>query len=370
MKVDWLIVGAGLTGSTFARVMAERGRKVLVIDVRQHIGGNAYDEYDTSGVLIHKYGPHLFHTNDARTWSFLSRFADWRPYMHRVLALVEGKWVPVPFNLTSIERLFPGALASEVTDKLVRAFGFGAKVPILKLKESNDPQIQFVARYVYEHVFVRYTRKQWGIEPEELDPAVTARVPVLLSRDDRYFQDTYQAMPAAGFTPLFQRMLGHKNIKVLLNAHHSEVLGEVAAERVLFTGRIDEFFGNRFGALPYRSIDFQFQTLNVERYQEAATHNYPNNNSFTRITEMKHISSQKIPGVTTLCTEFPMDYAAGANEPYYPIPQPKNRALYEQYACLREREAPNVIFAGRLGEYQYINMDQAVARALALAGER
>jgi UDP-galactopyranose mutase len=369
MNFDWLVVGAGFTGATFARVMAERGRKVLVADVRQHIGGNAYDEYDDHGLLIHRYGPHLFHTNDLQVWSFLSRFTEWRPYMHRVLALVEGMWVPVPFSLSSIERLFPPALAGELTDRLVRAFGFGTKVPILKLRESLDPQLQFLARYVYEQVFLNYTRKQWGLSPEELDPAVTARVPIVVSRDDRYFQDTYQAMPAAGFAALFQRMLNHKNIKVLLNAHHTEVMGSVSAERVLFTGRIDEFFNQRFGALPYRSLRFEFQTLNVDRYQQVATHNYPNNNAFTRITEMKHISGQVSAGVTTLCTEYPLDYAAGENDPYYPIPRSVNRVLYDQYQRLLTSEAANVVFAGRLGEYQYINMDQAVARALALAGE-
>ncbi|HVI92361.1 MAG TPA: UDP-galactopyranose mutase [Anaeromyxobacter sp.] len=367
MRFDWVVVGAGFTGATFARAAADRGRRVLVVESRLHLGGNSYDEQDERGVLVHAYGPHIFHTNDGRVWSFLSAFTEWRPYMHRVLALIDGSWAPLPFNLNSIERLLPRKLADDLASKLVATFGYGARVPILELRETDDAQLRFLADYVYQRVFLSYTRKQWGVAPDQLDPQVTARVPVLVSRDDRYFQDTHQAMPARGYAPLFRRMLDHPNIQVLLGARHSDVLGEVPSARVLFTGPIDAFFGHRLGVLPYRSIRFEFRGANVDRYQEVAVHNYPETEAFTRITECKQLSGQVIPGLTTLCTEYPQDHVHGVTEAYYPVPRAESRELYARYAALAKAEAPGVVFAGRLGEFQYLNMDQAVARGLALA---
>ncbi len=367
MTFDWVVIGAGFTGATFARVMAERGAHILVVDHRQHVGGNCYDQHDEAGILVHKYGPHVFHTNDADVWTFLSRFTAWRPYMHRVLALVDGQWVPIPFNLRSLEQVLPAGLASEVVDKLVRAYGYGARVPILTLRQNEDAQLQFLAEYVYDRVFNHYTKKQWGVGPEELDSSVTARVPVLVSRDDRYFQDTFQAMPGQGYTALFQRMLDHQHIKLLLNVHHTELPHELSSKRTLFTGRMDEYFGARLGALPYRSIRFAFEWLKQDQFQTVATHNYPKDYAFTRITEAKRLSGQAAAGGTTICLEYPQAWVPGENEPYYPIPRADNRALYERYVSMAREEAPHVVFAGRLGDYQYYNMDQAVARAIALA---
>lgn len=369
MPLDWLVVGAGFTGATFARAVAERGRKVLVVDARPHVGGNAYDRHDDHGLLVHVYGPHIFHTHSEEVWRFLSGHTEWRPYEHRVLATVDDQWVPLPFNLDSIDRLFPRSVAEGLTDTLVRTYGFGARVPILKLKESEDEQVRSLAGYVYERVFLDYTRKQWGMPPEALDPSVTARVPVLLSRDDRYFHDTFQAMPSAGYTALFERMLDHRNIEVRLGVPFEEVGGGVKAERVLYTGRIDAYFGYRFGRLPYRSLRFDFETLKQERFQQVATHNYPGTGDFTRITEMKQLTGQAHPALTTICTEYPVEHVDGVNDPYYPVPRADNRALYRRYADAAAAEAGHVVFAGRLGDYQYYNMDQAVARALMLARE-
>jgi UDP-galactopyranose mutase len=367
MKFDWLVVGAGFTGAVFARCMAERGARVLVMDRRDHVGGNAHDEANEHGVVVHRYGPHLFHTNSQKVWEYLSRFTQWRPYMHRVLGMVDGQWVPIPFNLTSVERLFPKQMAERLQDKLVRAYGFGARVPILTLRESGDEDVRFLADFVYRKVFENYTRKQWELAPEELDPSVTARVPVLVSHDDRYFQDTYQAMPRDGYAALFRKLLAHPRIQVMLNAQHAEVADAVPHERVLFTGRIDEYFGFRLGPLPYRSLDFRFETLMQDRFQAVGTHNYPGDAPYTRITEQKHVTGQEVAGRTTVVYEHPQAHVEGHNEPYYPIPQPANRALHARYEELAAREAGHVMFAGRLGDYQYYNMDQAAARALVLA---
>jgi UDP-galactopyranose mutase len=368
MKFDWLVVGAGFTGAVFARCMAERdGARVLVMDRRDHVGGNAYDEIDGHGLMVHRYGPHLFHTNSEKVWGYLSRFTEWRPYMHRVLGLVDGQWVPIPFNLASIDRLFPRELSARLQDKLVRAYGFGARVPILTLREHPDEDLRFLADFAYRKVFENYTRKQWNLAPEELDPSVTARVPILVSNDDRYFQDTYQAMPARGYSALFRELLAHPRIQVILNAPHQDVAAAVPHERVLFTGRIDEFFGFRLGALPYRSIRFDFRTLWQDRFQTVGTHNYPGDAPYTRITEQKLVTGQELPGRTTVVYEYPQQHAEGETEPYYPVPQPANGELFGRYQELAAREAPQVVFAGRLGDYRYYNMDQAAARALTLA---
>lgn len=368
MKYDWVVVGAGFTGCTFAREMAERGLSVLVVDRRSHIGGNAYDEVDANGILVHRYGPHIFHTNSDRVWNYLSRFTDWRPYFHHVLGYVDGKWVPVPFNLDSIRAVFPSRMADRLIERLIDVYGFGAKVPILKLKDGGDPELAFLANFVYRKVFENYTRKQWGVAPEQLDPSVTARVPIVVSRDARYFHDTYQAMPREGYSALFQRLVDHPRVRVELGRDH-DFGARVGGVRTLFTGMIDEYFGFRFGALPYRSIRFRFESLDLGRYQAVGTHNYPDNNDYTRITEMKVLSGQEGAKGTTLCLEYPEPHSMGVNEPLYPIPQAQSRDLYRRYADLAEKEGSDVIFAGRLGEYQYYNMDQAVARALALVDQ-
>ncbi|WP_027883116.1 UDP-galactopyranose mutase [Meiothermus rufus] len=370
MKVDWLIVGAGFTGAVLAeRIASQLGQKVLVVDRRNHIGGNAYDFYDEHGVLVHKYGPHIFHTNSCKVWDYLSQFTEWRPYYHRVLASVEGKLVPVPFNLNSLYALFPPKYAERLEEKLIRTYGFGVKVPILKMKETDDVEMRFLADYIYRNIFYGYTLKQWGLKPEELDPSVTGRVPVYISRDDRYFQDTYQAMPKHGYTVMFQRILAHKNIKVLLNTDYREIAGEVYFNRMIYTGPIDEFFGFTKGSLPYRSLRFEFLHLSEEWHQNVGTLNYPNEYDFTRITEFKRLSGQVCPG-TTLVVEYPEAYDPVVNEPYYPVPREENQSLYRLYKELAQKELEGrVIFAGRLGDYRYYNMDQAVARALTIFSE-
>ncbi|WP_298628291.1 UDP-galactopyranose mutase [uncultured Thermus sp.] len=369
MKVDYLILGAGFTGATLAeRIARELGKRVLVVDRRQHIGGNAYDEYDPSGVLVHRYGPHIFHTQSKKVWDYLSRFTEWRPYYHRVRAVVEGKPVPLPFSLASLRRLFSERLADRLEEKLLAHFGYGSRVPILRLKEAQDPDLRFLAEYVYKNVFEGYTLKQWGLRPEELSPSVTGRVPILVSYDERYFQDPYQAMPKEGYTALFRRMLDHPNIKVLLGADWKEVEGEVRFHRLIFTGPMDEFFGYLHGPLPYRSLRFRLEHHPQPWFQEVGTVNYPGEHPFTRITEFKHLTGQDLLPHTTVAYEYPEAYTPGENEPYYPVPREENEGrlrLYQEEAA----KLKTVLFAGRLGDYRYYNMDQAVARALKLFEE-
>lgn len=363
---DWLIVGAGFSGATLAeRIATELGQKVLLIDRRDHIAGNAYDSPAKNGILIHQYGPHIFHTNSAKVWAYLSRFTEWRPYYHRVLGMVEGKQVPIPFNLNSIYALFPPRMADSMVQALIDNFGYGKKVPILKLREAGAGDLKFLGEYIYNNVFDSYTRKQWGMGPEALDPGVTARVPVAVSRDDRYFQDTYQAMPLHGYTELFKRMLKHPLIEVATGTEWIDVNDRVRADRMIFTGPIDEFFDYSFGTLPYRSIRFEQRAHDVEFVQETGTLNYPNEFDFTRTTEQKHLTGQKARDTITI-TEYPQAYERGKNEPYYPIPMPQTTEALRPYQEEARKLDGKVWFAGRLGDYAYYNMDQACARALTL----
>ncbi len=368
MKVDWLVVGAGFTGATLAeRIASQRGESVLIVDQRDHIGGNAWDEYNDYGILEHKYGPHIFHTNSKSVWEYLSNFTAWRPYFHKVLASVDGRLVPLPFNLNSIEQLFSSTMGECFVEKLVKNYGMNGRVPVLKLRSADDPDLRFLADYVYRNVFKNYTRKQWGMTPEDLAPSVTARVPISVSRDDRYFQDIYQAMPVHGYGRLMRRMLSHPNIRVLLNTRWQAIRDDVQCRRVVFTGPIDEYFDFKHGELPYRSLRFDVQTHNTENYQAGAVINFPNERDFTRITEQKWLTGQSHPS-TTILIEYPQPHVHGETVPYYPIPTAANRQRYKLY----EREAnalgDAVIFAGRLADYVYYNMDQAVARALAIFG--
>jgi UDP-galactopyranose mutase len=366
MKFDWLIVGAGFTGAVLAeRIATELGKKVLLVESRNHIGGNAYDYYDEHGILVQKYGSHIFHTNAERIWDYLSCFTPWRPYQHRVLGVVEGKTVPVPFNLNSLYALFPPHYAEKLEYQLIQNYGFGTKVPILKLREGDNPELSFLAEYIYKNVFYQYTKKQWGFAPEELGAAVTGRVPVYISRDDRYFQDAYQGMPQHGYTALFQKMLDHPNIKVLLNTDYREILDEVKYERMIYTGPMDAYFDYMHGELPYRSLKFDFQHHNQEIYQEVAVVNYPNEYQFTRISEFKHMSGQRAYG-TTVAVEYPQEYVRGSNEPYYPIPREACQTQYAKYLAESKKLNGHVIFAGRLADYKYYNMDQVVGRALSV----
>lgn len=374
---DCLVIGAGYAGSVAAREMAERGgRRVLVLERRGHVGGNAYDCLDEHGILIHKYGPHIFHTSERRVFDYLSRFTGWRDYQHRVVANVHGRFLPVPFNLASLHMAFPKEKAARLEDKLLSAYSANARVTILSLRENTDPELREVADYVYENVFVHYTMKQWGQTPEEIDPATTARVPVLLSRDERYFQDPYQGMPLEGYTPLFQRMLDHLRITVELGVDARERMaledgvirldGEPFAGPVIYTGEVDELFSFRFGHLPYRTLDFDFETLEVDRFQPTATVNYTVSEDYTRITEYKQLTGQVVPGRTTIMKEYSRAYTGSPGEiPYYAVISPENNALYGRYRDLAGGFS-NLHLLGRLAEYKYYNMDAIALRALTL----
>lgn len=376
-QYDALVIGAGYAGSVTARELAERGgKRVLVLERRDHIGGNAYDCPDSAGVLIHRYGPHIFHTSDKRVYDYLSRFTKWRDYRHRVAANVHGKYLPVPFNLDSLHMAFPADKADRMEQKLIDAYGAGAKVTILALRENPDPELREVAGYVYENVFVHYTMKQWGQTPEEIDPATTARVPVLVSRDDGYFQDPWQGMPLEGYTPMFGRMLDHPGITMALGTAAQERLrfedgsiyldGSAFTGPVVYTGPVDELFSLRFGRLPYRTLDFGFETLPVDRFQPRATVNYTVSEDYTRITEYKQLTGQVLPGRTTIMKEYSRAYTGADGEtPYYSIISPENNALYARYRAL-SGAYPNLHLLGRLAEYKYYNMDAIVGRALAL----
>ena len=371
MKFDWLIVGTGLTGATFAeQIASQRGETVLIIDQRDHIAGNAWDEYNELGILEHKYGPHIFHTNSKQVWEYLSKFTEWRPYFHKVLASIDGILVPLPININSIEMLFPEVLAKKMIEKLISAYGFGSRVPILKMREAEDEDLRFLAEFIYKKVFESYTLKQWGMRPEDLSPSVTARVPILVSRDDRYFQDKYQGMPKKGYGSMVRKMLNNPKIHTLLNTRWQDIKDQIDYGRLVFTGPIDEYFEYKYGKLPYRSLHFSVETYSKEIYQPAAVINYPNEYNYTRITEQKWLTGQEHSS-TTILVEYPIEHITGKTTPYYPIPTEENHSIFKKY----EAESENIninrktIFAGRLADYIYYNMDQAVARALKLFKE-
>jgi UDP-galactopyranose mutase len=332
---------------------------VLIIDKRPHIGGNAYDFYNDDGVLIHKYGPHIFHTNSKKVFDYLSRFTAWRPYEHRVQASVDGQLVPMPINVDTLNRLYGLTLNCNQVDTFLASLA-ERKHPILT---SEDVVVNRVGRELYTKFFRNYTRKQWGLDPSELDASVTARVPVRTSRDDRYFTDQYQAMPLHGYTRMFEKMLDHPNISVLLHTDYSDIKDEVSFRELIFTGPVDEYFDYCYGKLPYRSLRFDHQTHDCPIFQPAAVINYPNEHAYTRVTEFKYLTGQVHPK-TSVVYEYPMS----DGDPYYPIPQPQNAELYAQYKSLADA-VPDVHFAGRLATYKYYNMDQVVGQALALFGK-
>jgi UDP-galactopyranose mutase len=352
---DDLIVGAGFAGSVLAERLANIGRKVLIVDKRAHIGGNAFDKFDDAGILIHPYGPHIFHTNSLEALDYLGRFTAWRPYQHRVLASVDGQELPIPINLDTVNRMYNLNLTSfELED-----FFANVAEKREKILTSEDVVIAKVGRELYEKFFRGYTRKQWALDPSELDASVTARVPTRTNRDDRYFTDTYQAIPLHGYTRLFERMLAHPNIKVMTQTDYREIIDFVPFSRMIYSGPIDAFFDCKFGKLPYRSLEFRHQTLEQEQYQKVGTVNYPNDYQYTRISEFKHITGQ-----THASTSIVFEYPQAEGDPYYPIPRPENKALYKRYEEAANLEQ-KVVFVGRLATYQYYNMDQVVAQALA-----
>lgn len=354
---DYLIVGAGFAGSVLAeRLASQANKKVLIIDKRNHIGGNAYDCYNDDGILIHKYGPHIFHTNSERVWDYLSDFTQWRTYEHRVLAQVDGKLLPIPINRTTVNELYGLNL---LTEEECQTFFDSLAEPVEHCRTSEDVVVSKVGRELYEKFFRGYTRKQWGIDPSELDAQVTARIPTRTNTDDRYFGDAFQAMPLHGYTRMFEKMLDHPNIKIMLNTDYRDMLGVVPYREMIFTGPVDQYFNYCYGKLPYRSLEFKHETLDQEQALPVAVVNYPQDHDYTRITEFKQLTGQVHPK-----TGVVYEYPKAEGDPYYPIPKPECSELYKKYQALAE-QTPGVHFVGRLATYKYYNMDQVVAQALA-----
>jgi UDP-galactopyranose mutase len=353
---DWLIVGAGFAGSVLAeRLATQRGDKVLLIDRRPHIGGNAFDTHNEAGILYHKYGPHIFHTNSQAIFDYLSQFTKWRFYEHRVLAQVDGKRLPIPINLDTVNGLY----GLKLDEEDMETFFAQRAEAVEQIKTAEDMVVSQIGRDLYEKFFKYYTRKQWGMDPSELDKSVTARIPARRNRDDRYFTDTFQFMPTDGYTRMFENMLDHDNIRIQLGVDFKDVVNEHAARRIIFTGPIDEYFNYRLDPLPYRSLRFHHVTLDEEWHQPVAVINYPQTNDYTRVTEYKHLTGQTHPK-TTLTYEFPTDQG----DPYYPVPRPENAARFKRYEELAAAER-DVWFVGRLATYRYYNMDQVTGQALA-----
>jgi UDP-galactopyranose mutase len=357
LAYDYLIVGAGFAGSVLAERLARgSGKSVLLCDRRNHVGGNAYDHADAAGILVHKYGPHIFHTNSRDIFEYLSRFTTWRGYEHRVLASVEGKLLPIPINLDTINRLYGLKLAENEVEKFLATRAIKYESP----RTSEEVVLSRVGADLYEKFFRNYTRKQWGVDPSQLDAQVTARIPVRTNRDDRYFTDQFQFMPRWGFTRMFENMLDHEHIDLALATDFYELRKEVNFRQLIYSGPIDQFFDFRYGKLPYRSLHFEHRTLDREWFQPVAVVNYPNDFEYTRVTEFKHLTGQQHQR-----TSIVYEYPRSEGDPYYPVPQPMNASVYSQYRKLAE-SLPNVRFVGRLGTYRYYNMDQVVGQALTL----
>jgi len=378
---NYIIIGAGFSGSVIAeRIANVLNQKVLIIEKRNNIGGNCYDYKDENNIIIHKYGPHLFHTDYKDVFDYLSNFTEWQLYHHKVLAFIDGKKVPIPFNLNTLYEVFPKTLAEKLETKLLNKYHYNTKVPVLELLKEEDDDIKFLANFIYEKVFKNYTAKQWGLKPEDIDPQVTARVPIYIGRDNRYFTDKYQAIPKDGYTKIFERMLNHPNIKIMLNTDFKELIninyenkkiffmGQEYKGKLIFTGMIDELFNFKYGYLPYRSLELKFESIDQEYYQEASVVNYPNDYDFTRITEFKHIHPTQ-SDKTTILKEYPKAYQPNIDIPYYPVFTKENHELYNKYKEEADK-FENLVLVGRLAEYRYYDMDDVVKRALEVFEER
>lgn len=374
---DTIIIGSGFAGAVSARFLAEEANeKVLLADRRSHIGGNAYDYYDEMGILVHKYGPHIFHTNNKEVFEFLSRFTDWNGYSHEVVANIFGKELPVPFNLNSLNLAFEKEEAEKLKEKLISSYGEGNRVTVTELLSTKDDDLKKLGQYVFENVYRYYTKKQWGTDPENIDAAALARVPVTIGYDNRYFNDTYQGLPTDGYTKLFENMLNHENITLLLDTDAKDILefkddkifykGEEFEGKVIFTGAVDELFDYKFGYLPYRTLRFEFESFDKDFYQSHGTINYTVSENFTRITEFKHMTLQKLPPKTTIVKEYPSEYTAKEGEiPFYAVANEESAALYEKYKKHAEK-FKNLYLLGRLAEFKYYNMDAIAENALKL----
>ena len=357
MRVDVLVVGAGFSGAVVAERLASHGKTVLVIDKRSHIGGNAHDRMDAHGVLIHPYGPHIFHTNGRRIAEYLSRFTEWRAYEHRVRAKVGDRLVPIPINIDTVNQVYGLALDEET----ISAFFESVREPRSPVRTSEDVVLNAVGRDLYEKFFQGYTRKQWGLDPSQLAASVAARIPVRTNHDDRYFTDTFQHMPLDGYTRLFERMLEHPRIRCEVGVDFFGMRQRIQASHIVYTGPIDAYFEYCYGRLPYRSIQFEHEHLPLAQYQLVGTVNYPNDHDYTRITEFRHLTGQAHAG-TSIVREYP----CAEGDPYYPVPRPENEALFKRYEVLAS-QATEVTFVGRLAQYRYYNMDQCVGAALKAA---
>lgn len=371
-KITNIVVGAGFSGATIANLIANNlNEKVIVIDQKNHIAGNCYDYRDQNGIMIHKYGSHIFHTNNKKVWEYLKQFTDFNTYMHEVVGVIDGIEAHIPFNFNTLYQVFPTTMAKNIEKKLLSKFEYNTKIPILEFQKQNDDDLKYLANYVYEKIFLNYTTKQWGKAPQEIDGAVTARVPVFLSKDNRYFQDKYQGIPLNGYTKIVEKMLSHPNIKIILNKNFKNFkdknINLLKNARIFYTGSIDEYFNYKFGQLPYRSVNFKFEEHNMEFYQSHACINYPNNYDFTRVHEYKHYLSDK-SSKTVIAKEYSEAFILGKNERYYPINSEENKKLYDKYLIEAQKEN-NVHFLGRLGDYKYYNMDIAIARAMELFEE-
>ena len=378
MNPDYIIVGCGLAGIVIANKIAnELDKKVLIIEKRNHIGGNCYDYYDENGILVHKYGPHIFHTNYKEVFDYLSKYTDWHIYQFQARVVIDGKTTNIPFNLNTMKDLLDENLYNKFSKKLIDRYGYDSVIPILKLKEADDEDLKWLSNYIYEKVYLNYMYKQWEVRPEELDASVTERVPIYISKDDRYFKDKYQAMPKNGYTEMFNKMLNHKNINIMLNTDafdyinidkenkELKFINKKFDGKIIYTGEIDLLFNNIYGELPYRSLRFEYKNYNKEYFQETAMTSYPNNYEFTRITETKHMTGQDAK-TTTVTYEYPQKYERktfGKDIPYYPIPNTSNRDTYFKYKDY-SKNYKNLILIGRLAQYLYFNMDQMIKMAL------
>jgi len=380
-RYDYLIVGCGFAGSVIAeRISNVLTKNVLIIEKRNHIGGNCYDYKDENGIIVHKYGPHLFHTDNKKVFEYLSKFTDWHFYEHRVLAYVDGKKIPIPFNLNTLYFIYPNSKAKKIEEKLISKYGRGKKISILEMMKENDKDLKEVAMFVYDKIFKNYTAKQWGLKVEDLTPEVTSRVPIYIERDNRYFQDLYQFVPLEGYTKIFENMLSNKKIKVILNKDFKELIkidfnkkkiyfdNKEFKGKLIYTAMIDELFDFKYGRLPYRSLDLKFETINKKYYQEAASINYPNDYDFTRITEFKHIHPVNA-NKTVILKEYPKSYYPKTDIAYYPVFTPDNMKLYLKYRGEADK-FKNLLLVGRLAEYRYYDMDDVVKRALEVFEEK